>query len=286
LARSSIHLAVLLLGFATGCLHQGATGQPAAEDSLHYTFDLTATTSSALRGPDGTEPTTSAGPAGQLVWSGTIQQAPTRRFRDGSQGAQIRFGEVSLSQGDGQAAPSDLSGLAVELRSFGNRDILAIDQLEHLVGEGLWGDQMLALWPALSPSVPELEPGESTRRRSSLPFTLEDGMGIPIALDLDWSLEGPVACGQVACWQLRYAGTASGRGLERTESWLARYRLSGQASGTLLMAVEDHTIVDSELTLALELEAKLFDPATQTPRGGILMDLHQHAKLTRIQEAP
>jgi len=285
LARSSPHLAVLLLGFASGCVHQGATSQTAADNTLRYAFSVTATTGCTLRDPDGTEPATSTGPAGKLAWSGTIQQVPTRRFRDGSQGAQIRFGDVSLSQGDGQTVPSDLSGLSVELRSFGDRDILAIDQLEHLVGEGLWGDQMLALWPALSPSVPELEPGETTRRRSSLPFTLDSGMGMPIAFDLDWSLEGPVACGQTSCWQLRYAGPASGRGLERTESWLTKYRLSGQASGALLLAVEDHTIVESELTLALELETDLFDPATQTPRGSILMDLHQHAILTRTQEA-
>ena len=268
-----------------GCAHRPgrAAGQP--EQPTAYNFELVNIIETTLLDVDGTEYAQLDAPT-KLHWRGSLEQAPVRRFRDGSQGDRVRFGGVTMSEAGRPAQPSELSGLSVELRGFENREILAIDLLEHLVGQPRSADLMLALWPALSPRIPTLEPGQTVRERSNLPFMLDNGMGTPLALELDWTLDGPVSCAAGSCWRLSCTGPVRSRGLDRSELWYARYRISGQARGELLMTTQDNAIVRSELELEIELTTTLSDPATQLPRGVILQVQHQHATLERLAGAP
>ncbi len=272
------------LAFA-GCAHTGAYSTDDASAPLHYTFTAANTVVTSLREPDGQEVYAGSVPSVSLRWDGTIVQTPTRRFRDGSQGDRVRLLDVSFAVDSRSPLPSELSGLSVELRSFGDREILAIEQFDHLVGWPRGADLAVALWPALSPEVPELDLGEPARQRSNLPLMLGTGMGIPVALDLHWTLVGTTPCGASTCWQLDYEGPVSGRGLERGETSIARYRLSGTAMGTLLLAEADNAIVDSSLKLDLQLFTTISDPHTGVPRGVIEQRHQQHAQITAKPEA-
>jgi hypothetical protein len=265
-----------------GCAHTGASSSDEPEAPLRYGFKAHSAVSSSLYAPDGSELAAGLGPELHTRWSGQLEQRPTRRFKDGSQGDQVQFLEVSMQRGDQPPFVSELSGLSVELRSFTNREVLEIDLLDHLVGGDRAADLMLPLWPALSPRVPDLDPGQSVRSRSNLPFMLASGMGAPIALDLHWTLEGPQPCGDLSCWHLVYEGPVMARGLERTERWHARYRMEGQASGELWLRVDDNSILDSQLTLDLTIRTTLSDPATQVPTAVLKQ---QHRQQARVRAA-
>lgn len=282
------HLIFVLLGasLALGCAHRTSTSGDEDEPPLSYAFEAHSTVESSLLAPDGSELAASLGDPMATRWSGELQQRPFRRFRDGSQGDWVQFLEVTIQHGDQPPAASGLSGLSVEVRSFSNREILAIDLLDHLVGGDRAADLMLPLWPALSPRVPELEPGQTVGSRTSLPFMLASGMGAPIALDLDWSLDGPEPCGTQSCWHLVYEGPVKARGLERSERWHARYRMEGQASGELWLLVDDNSIVDSQLELDLTIRTTLSDPATQVPRAILKQQHRQHARVRAAGAQP
>jgi hypothetical protein len=273
----------LALSLALGCAHTGGTGV-APEAPLRYAFEASSSIATSLYAPDGTERAASFGDPARRHWSGELEQRPSRRFRDGSQGDWIRFMEVQVQRDEQAPRRSDLSGLSAELRSFETREILEIDQLDHLVGDGRDADLMLPLWQALSPRVPELEPGQSVRQRASLPFLLDTGMGAPIYLDLTWSLSGPQPCGAHSCWHLEYQGPVTGKGLERTALWHARYRIEGQAVGELMLRQEDNAIVDSQLSFDLTIRTTLSDLETQVPRA-VLRQQHQQRARVRPAEA-
>ncbi len=284
--HSPLH-ATTIIGclISVGCAHAPRVPADGAEIEQAYVFELTNTIQTTLLELDGSEYATLGDPV-DLTWTGQVRQAPVRRFRDGSQGDRVRFLDVTMRQGDAPPQPSELSGLSAELRGFQNREVLAIDLLDEISGKDRWADLMLSLWPALSPRIPDLEPGQSGRERSNLPYMLESGMGMPVVLDLDWTLSGPVPCGSASCWQLDYHGPVRGRGLDRAERWHARYRVSGQAQGTLLLAVTDNAIIDSRLELELELLTTFSDPATQAPRGMVRQVQHQRAQVLDRPEAP
>ncbi len=252
---------------------------------LRYDFELVSIVETTLEAPHGSEPVAIHAQPQRSAWSGRIEQSAERRFRDGSQGDRVRFLDVSLERGDAAPVPSSLSGLFAELRSFDDRQILAIGNLDELIGPDRHADLMLALWPALSPNTPELEPGQRARHRSNLPFMLASGMGMPISLDLEWELTGAVPCGDAECWQLRCEGPVGGRGLDRNDAWHARYRLSGQASGELLLGQLDNAVVDSQLTLELEIETILSDPDTQVPHASIRQNHVQRAVVRSAQDS-
>jgi hypothetical protein len=252
-------------------------------EPLRYEFEISNGIETQLLEPDGTSlPAPYLQPA-ELSWSGTLEQSVSRRFRDGSQGDRVRFIEVSRRSGAAPPQPSELSGKSVELRSFNSREILSISLLDRLVGEPRQADLSLALWPALSPQVPEIEPGERVEQRSNLPFMLDSGMGMPISLDLTWSVEGPLPCEAGSCWRFLYEGPVHGRGRDRSERWLARYQLSGNAQGELWLRKADNGIHSSVLELDFELRTTIADPATQVPRGLIVQHHRQRSTLREVR---
>jgi hypothetical protein len=267
-------------------MHTGPRSSADPVEPLRYDFELSTRIETTLFGLDGEALDGPHPPPSTMRFEGQLEQSPARRFRDGSQGDRLRFIDVTLAQDGAEASPSDLSGLSVELRSFGDREILEIDNLDYIIGPGRHGDLLLGLWPALSPFVPDLEPGESTRQRSNLPFVLSDGMGMPVALDLDWTLAGAEACGADSCWRLVYRGPVQGKGRERNDRWLARFRLSGEAQGSLLVGQQDHGVRHSVIELELELLTILADPASQAPRGSIQQTWTQQVEITAEGTAP
>ena len=269
-----------------GCAHTRPGSSTAVEPPLRYSFETTASATTALQEPDGTEIVASFGEPVRRRWTGDIEQSPARRFRDGSQGDLLRFLQVEVQHGDSAPEHSELSGKALELRTFASREILAIDLLDHLLGPSQGADLMLALWPALSPRVPDLKPGEQVRQRSNLPFTLANGMGSPISLDLEWSLDPAQPCEAGSCWRLTYEGPVRGRGLDRNDLWHARYQFDGQARGELWLNELDNRIVASSLDLEFDLTTTLSDPATQQPQALLLQHQRQHASIRVVGDEP
>ncbi len=277
--KSTAGGAVLAMASA-GCLHPRATAPTTAP--LAFEFACETVIESELHDASGEPLTPLVLPRAELGWTGRIAQSPSRRFRDGSQGDLVRFGEVLLERradGETTVERSAVSGLGVELRTFESREILAISQLDPIVGEPLWADLMMALWPALSPRVPELEPGDTRRQRTGLPFMLDSGMGAPLAMDLSWSLEGPVPCAEGSCWHFTYQGPVSGRGADRSDQWHARYQLEGNASGDLLLHTADNSISHSALELELTWTASIADPASGRARGRAVQRQQQRCSL-------
>ncbi len=265
-----------------GCAHVGSRNDATEGATVSHHFDLWSRFETRMFEPDGNElPSPWAEPF-QRHWAGTLERAPARSFRDGSLGDRVTFEGVARN-----GEPIDLGGISIELRSFGNGEILALDALEHAVGTGRDADLMIPLWPALSPRLPEIEPGETTRQRSNLPFLLEDGQGMIVGLDLEWSLEEPQPCpDHGSCWHFGYRGPATGRGLDRGPDYTAHYRLTGQASGDVWVRTEDIAIARSTFTWEFDVKATTSLADGSSPTTVVLQHQHHRGYLAPEGSSP
>lgn len=159
-----------------------------------------------------------------------IELRPSREFDDGSLGWLVHFVEVQGTvllpdpQSDdgaaalvptGPASPWQLQGRSVELRTFPDGEVLAVDLAEHLVGAGRPGELLDVLFPVLSPFPPELDAGATTRRTSRWPLTVGGPRGWRHALHAAWTNQGlvPDGAGEGApAWRFTYEGPTEVRG--------------------------------------------------------------------------
>ncbi len=229
-----------------------------------------------LFAPDGAELDSPWPEPIERSWHGILERSIARRFRDGSEGDLIRF--LSMTSGDG---PTALEGASLELRTFPNREVLALDLLEHAVGTHREADLLLPLWTALSPRLPDLEPGQTVRQRSNLPFMVDSARGVILQLDLTWSLEGPQPCpDQGECWYFTYTGPLEGRGLDRFDEHGFHYRLSGQVEGQVWVRTDTHAIVRSSYDWDLEVKATVSEGARTHPTAVVLQHQQHHGALS------
>lgn len=177
---------------------------------------------------------------GDLIWQWT------RTFRDGT------FGHVVVFEGmrteDGGAA---WERAAVEVRSFRDGEIVAVDGLGPWAGTAGHLELADVLWPALSPRVPD---AADTAYRAAWPILYPRGPGVRYQTHGSWA-----SAGGVDTWQ----GTLTGEGpvLQVRGTALARIeRDRGGVRGAMVQRVaslttrwaggrEVHQQMEAEVTL-------------------------------------
>ncbi len=164
-----------------------------------------------------------------------ISLAPTRLFRDGSEGRRLGVERASLRLGaDGVPFRGfSLAGRAVELRTFPDGEILIIDWVETMAGAGRFMDVFELIFPAISPAPPSLARGASAPRRIIWPYLGERKLRWDSAVDAVWTNEGAEERAGVKTWRLIYTGPWRIHGGRRTGPGRIQFRGLGKASGTV-----------------------------------------------------
>jgi hypothetical protein len=229
----------MLLLLLTGC--PKGLGSSGLQTSI-YAFQLDARFSTQAVEDGQPAPLLVQAGTGELHLRGELRRTPTRTFRDGSRGWMVRFEDVEQAASlDGPWIEAGLSGRSVELRTFSSGEILAIRDVEHVAGPGRYGDVVDVLFPALSPVVPDLEPGDQAWRRSAWPLVIGSKRAWQNALVATWTHQGREA-GQVL---LSYAGGLEGKGQDARVD--ARLTQSGTASGEMRLRAADLRLLQHEL---------------------------------------
>ena len=186
----------------------------------------------------------------------------SRVFRDGSVGWLLVFDDV---QRDG--APHPLTGRSVELRRFGDGEILDVDLLEHALG----GDRQLEvidlLLPVVSPHPPDLRPGGVAPRTTSWPLRLPDGRTWNGSSDATWTLKETDDAAGVRAWVFAYDGTWTTDGPARgprARSDRPQTTATGPLQGEVRISVRDGLVVSHTFDWARRLEV-LYPRATKGP---------------------
>ena len=237
----------MLLLLLTGC-PKNLGGSPKAA-SL-YAFELHGSFSTQATEGDEPLPELVQAGTGELHLRGQLRRTPSRVFRDGSRGWLLRFEDVQqAASAEGPWIEAGLSGRSVEMRGFPNGEILAIDDVEHIAGPERHGEVFDLLFPAVSPVVPEIDPGESSWRRNSWPMVVSNNRAWQNSLVASWTHQGREA----GVLQLSYEGKLEGKGKDgRLEM---KSEQSGQASGELRMRASDLKVLQHELDWTRVVEA-------------------------------
>lgn len=220
-------------------------------------------------------------------WEGVLQAVEARHHPDGSTTEAVWFEGLSSWTGDSgpppEPAQAALTGLAVGLRTFDDREILAIDHLDHWIGAPRRGDTLLPLWLALSPEIPDLGEGVLVQRRANLPFLLRDGSGMVLSLNLRWTLLDQVQPdGGPPSWHLRCEGEVVGAGRDRAAGWVAKENLQGQIKADLLIAIEDRSVIQAEFDWEYTLSARIAATADDALRGDLAQHQHHRGTLRHL----
>lgn len=259
--RSAPALALLLTGLLLlpGCAPKQV--QPLQGQALRFRASLEArvqTSTRRLSQANPPQPDPVAEALAGLAHTGldldlVLRLEPSREFPDGSLGWLVHFEQVqgrALALGPAQeelavrgpASGWELQGRSVELRTFPDGEVLAVDLAEHILGEGRPGELLDLLFIALSPFPPELEVGARARRTSRWPLTLGGPRGWRHALFATWTNHGqvPEAAGvQGQPWRLTYQGPTEARGVDPQASPPVGVRSHGQLSGELWLTDVD-----------------------------------------------
>lgn len=214
-----------------------ATPEPVAEPTAPpvWRFELAADYQTTGQDAQGQDIAVLAPYAEQQEWlRGSISRTYARRYQDDSMGWVVRFGLVeSASSAEGPWTRTELSGKSVELRGFDNGEVLALRGAEHLAGAPRYGEVLDFVFVGISPTVPDLKPGESGWRRQNWPFLVAKQRRMHSTLHAEWTAidRSPQRL------TVDYQGKLEGRGLDTPAQ--ASMVLSGQASGQVVMRVGD-----------------------------------------------
>ncbi len=169
-----------------------------------------------------------------ILW----QEGPGHR--DGSQSVWVRFEEARLRVDEAEQELG-LEGRSVELRRFGDGEILDVSDADHIAGGDRQGEVLDLLWPLLSPHPPDLRPGKVVRREARWPLRIDAERGQRGLLTAGWRyLEAERVDGERR-HHVAYDGTWTTLGSDRTRDVPRGIRAEGTASGELW--------VDTELAL-------------------------------------
>jgi hypothetical protein len=176
-----------------------------------------------------------------------VAVTPSREFRDGSAGSLVRFERAwaLLRRGGGEARvdPAGIEGRSVEVRTFADGEILAIDFSDHLAGFPRYGEVFDLLFYLLIPSPPALDTGVSAAASSSWPFRLWGLAGWSNTLRATWTHEGMVGERGAEAWRLAYTGAWTSRGRLSETASPGSVSAAGTAEGEVQISRADHSLL-------------------------------------------
>ena len=198
----------------------------------------------------------------------------TRNFRDDSHGwwIEIYQMEVLTSRNERSVltAPHPLEGLGVELRRFGDGEILKIDQAEYWFGGERGGESYDFIFPLISPHPPDMGRGEEAYRRTRWPFSASGVLGWANHQDAQWQNKGTEQFEGQKVWRLHYTGTWRIEGGSNAPLPSAQVSGTGPISGEVLIRVADYRVVhhtfDWTRVVTLVMDSDGFNPIAQKQR--------------------
>ncbi len=149
-----------------------------------YRFTIRADAQTRLDAPPGAE--APVVPDFPFAYDGTLHVQWARTFRDGSLGRLVRLDDL---RDPATGAPAPARGAWVELRAFDSGQILSVGPLAAWSGTDGHLEALDVLWPTLSPRLPALEVGETSRDEVSFPTSVRGGARVQTRMSLDWTLE-------------------------------------------------------------------------------------------------
>lgn len=174
-----------------------------------------------------------------------------RRFRDGSLGMALhaRSEAAWLRQGEQRTPlePPGLAGRTVELRTFPDGEILAVNLADHWVGPDRYGDVLDLLFPLLSPAPPALEEGAEAARAVTWQARLAGGRAWRGVVDAVWHNAGQVTVEGVETWHLTWRGPWRTQGRDGTTAPPLSLEARGEVSGEVWIATADLRPVRAEI---------------------------------------
>ena len=199
-----------------------------------------------------------------------VTSTPTRRFRDGSLGAQLRVVDAELTV-DGEPVPVELVGRTAELRTFANGEILDIGWIDRLSGPGRHLDAFEVIFPALSPAPPSVKVGVEENRRIIWPFRSGRTVRWDNAVEAVWKNLGVDKALTSPAWELTYRGPWTLDGGTRFVSPGVGYTAKGHGEGTVWMDVKtgSMTLHVFEWHRTVQVEGKVALTQTQEFEGRI-----------------
>ena len=169
----------------------------------------------------------------------TLTKEPSRTFRDGSLGYVVTFAAVEATLRRGEAAvPVDLSltGRAVEIRAFGDGELLDVDLLEHAAGVGRYGDVFDLIFPVLTPAPPDTISSRAVIPRAMhWPVRLSKTEQLLNTLWASWSMMESTP----AEWHLGYSGRWAIRGSQLAGGRRVPAGGEGEGSGEVWLSRQD-----------------------------------------------
>jgi hypothetical protein len=148
-------------------------------------------------------------------------------------------------RGEESSGPSahPLKGLGVEIRRFGDGEVLAIDQAEYLLGKARGGEAYDVIFPLLSPAPPDLEEGASGMRSARWPFEASRQLGWENRQSLLWTNHGLELNEGTMSWRLSYEGEWDTKGGSQEPGRELRVEGGGPVRGTVWLRRGDHRLM-------------------------------------------
>jgi len=169
----------------------------------------------------------------------TLEVSRARRFRDGSEGLLVHITDAQITPSGGSSQRSGLAGRAVELRRFGDGEILQLGPVAPLSGGDRQGEVLDLIFPLLSPNPPDLRRGETAPRVARWPFRLSGEVGQRGMIELRWTHEDTVELDAISTHHLRYEGTWETLGSDRATERPRGIRALGEAEGEVWLGRTD-----------------------------------------------
>lgn len=251
--RSSVFALAL---FAVACVHLPL---PAAGRSAPIRYSFTASGSFVTAATDAGGQAIPSIPedlaTSSVALRGELSREQARTMRDGSLGNLVRFGAVEMAESiAGPWSSSTLGGRSVELRTFDNGEILDIYEASHLAGTPRYGDVFDVLFLALSPVIPQVQPGSDAWRRGSWPFFASPERGLRTSYTTSFHNDGTVESPHGPATRLPYQGTFEARGQDQLYD--AMLQAHGELSGTVWLGASDVSLLRNELRCTRVITAR------------------------------
>ena len=199
-----------------------------------------------------------------------MTSTPTRRFRDGSFGTQLRVEDATLTM-DGEAVPLELVGRTAELRTFANGEILDIGWVDKFSRPARHMDAFEVIFPALSPAPPSVTVGAEAHRRIIWPFRSGRAVRWDNAVDAVWGNKGVDKAQASPAWALTYRGPWNLDGRTRLGAPSIGYTAQGHGEGTVWMDVKTGMMAlhQFEWHRTVQVEGKAAITQTQAFQGTV-----------------